>query len=205
MPDGDQDIKRGRKFEQVLEGARDIFLANGFEGASVDDIAKAAGVSKATLYSYFPDKRLLFMEVARNECQLQADAATARIDPNQPIREVLNFAAREMIRIMSETFNQRMYRMCVAEAERFPEVGRQFYECGPGLARERVEYFLRKYAEKGEVKIDDFALAAEQFVLLTKADLMDRCLFRTETDFTEAEIERVANGAVDMFMARYGA
>ncbi len=46
-----QDIRRGRKFEQVLAGARDIFLRDGFDGASVDDIARAAGVSKATLYS----------------------------------------------------------------------------------------------------------------------------------------------------------
>ena len=53
-------IRKGRKFDQVLEGARSVFLADGFEGASVDQIAKVAGVSKATLYSYFPDKRLLF-------------------------------------------------------------------------------------------------------------------------------------------------
>ncbi|MEL6597866.1 MAG: helix-turn-helix domain-containing protein, partial [Pseudomonadota bacterium] len=64
MADGGTQIKRGRKFDQVLDGARKIFMSDGYEGASVDDIAKAAEVSKATLYSYFPDKRLLFMEVA---------------------------------------------------------------------------------------------------------------------------------------------
>ncbi|WP_372674886.1 TetR/AcrR family transcriptional regulator, partial [Aquicoccus sp.] len=48
--------RSGRKFDQVLEGARKVFMADGFERASVDDIARAAGVSKATLYSYFPDK-----------------------------------------------------------------------------------------------------------------------------------------------------
>ena len=57
-------VRKGRKFDQVLAGARDVFMADGFEGASVDAIARVAGVSKATLYSYFPDKRLLFMEVA---------------------------------------------------------------------------------------------------------------------------------------------
>ena len=45
-------VRRGRKFEQVLEGATQVFLQHGFEGASVDDIAREAGVSKATLYSY---------------------------------------------------------------------------------------------------------------------------------------------------------
>ena len=68
-------VRTGRKFEQVLEGAREIFMAEGFEGASVDEIAKAAGVSKATLYSYFPDKRLLFVEVVRAQCDRMADRA----------------------------------------------------------------------------------------------------------------------------------
>ena len=72
-------IRKGRKFDQVLDGARQVFLTDGFEGASVDEIARAANVSKATLYSYFPDKRLLFMEVATTECQRQArDAQVTR-------------------------------------------------------------------------------------------------------------------------------
>ena len=56
---------KGRKVEQVLAGAHDVFMAEGYEGANVDAIAKAAGVSKATLYSYFPDKKSLFAAVAR--------------------------------------------------------------------------------------------------------------------------------------------
>ncbi|WP_291737881.1 TetR/AcrR family transcriptional regulator, partial [Leisingera sp. F5] len=68
-------LRTGRKFDQVLAGAREVFLADGFEGASVDNIAKAAGVSKATLYSYFPDKRVLFMEVVRSVCVQQSEAS----------------------------------------------------------------------------------------------------------------------------------
>ena len=68
-------LRRGRKFDQVLAGAREVFLRDGFEGAVVDEIARQAGVSKATLYSYFPDKRLLFVEVAKQECRAQSDAA----------------------------------------------------------------------------------------------------------------------------------
>lgn len=51
-----QVLRSGRKFAQMLEGARQIFLALDFQEATVDDIARAAGVSKATLFSYFPDK-----------------------------------------------------------------------------------------------------------------------------------------------------
>ena len=73
-------IKKGRKFDQVLDGARQVFMADGYEGASVDAIARAAGVSKATLYSYFPDKKLLFMEVAKTECRSQIDASISGLE-----------------------------------------------------------------------------------------------------------------------------
>ncbi len=205
MPDGEQEIKRGRKFEQVLDGAREVFLNDGFEGASVDDIARAAGVSKATLYSYFPDKRLLFMEVARHECQLQAENATARIDISLPLADILRMAAREIFSAMSSDFNQRMYRMCVAEAERFPEVGEQFYSCGPAMVRDHLGSFLKTYVERGELKIDDIDLAADQFEALCRVDLIDKALFLLKKDFTPEEQTRVVDGAVEMFMARYGA
>ena len=82
-------IKRGRKFDQVIEGASRVFMAEGFEGASVDTIAREAGVSNATLYSYFPDKKLLFIEVAQREITRQA-SLIAEIDHNGlSAREVL--------------------------------------------------------------------------------------------------------------------
>ena len=91
-------VKQGRKFDQVLDGARKVFMRDGFEGASVDDIVREAGVSKATLYSYFPDKRLLFIEVAKIECQAQSDAAVAQVEASQDVRTALSQAAKRMIR-----------------------------------------------------------------------------------------------------------
>ena len=198
-------LRTGRKFDQVLEGAREIFLAAGFEGASVDDIARAAGVSKATLYSYFPDKRLLFMEVARLECQRQAETSLQMIDTTAPPREVLKTAATRMLGFMLSEFGQRVFRICVAEADRFPDLGRQFYETGPRMVRERLKTYFQNAVARGHLKIDDFDLAADQFAELCKADLFPRWVFNIDPHFTPAEIERVIDGAVDTFMARYGA
>ena len=80
MPPAPKINRAGRKFDQVLEGARQVFMADGFESANVDDIARVAGVSKATLYSYFPDKALLFSEVARCECDRMAEEAMSEAD-----------------------------------------------------------------------------------------------------------------------------
>lgn len=206
MPDGtNQTVKRGRKFDQVLEGARDVFMKVGFEGASVDEIAKAAQVSKATLYSYFPDKRLLFMEVAKSECLRQADHAIETTDMSAPIATVLHDIAIQLVNFMTSDFGQRMFRISVAEADRFPDLGRQFYASGPGLIRERLMDLLACAVDKGELRIDDLPLAADQFAELCKADLFPRIVLCITDRFTAAEKERVVTGAVDTFMARYGA
>lgn len=197
-------LRKGRKFDQVLAGARQVFLRDGFEGASVDDIARAAEVSKATLYSYFADKRLLFVEVARSECARQADAALDLIDTTAPPPIVLAKAARHMVSFILSDFAQRVFRICVAEADRFPELGRAFYESGPKLGRARLSAYLREAETRGELRIDDFDLAADQFTELCKASLFPRVVFGIQTAFSQAEVDRVIDGAVQTFMARYG-
>ena len=199
-------IRKGRKFDQVIEGARKVFLRDGFEGASVDDIAREAGVSKATLYSYFPDKRLLFMAIATGECARQADEAVEFIyAAEKPVAEVLRFAAGAIIDYVSSDLGLQTYRLCVAETDRFPQLGQQFYASGPVLVRERLAAYLRKAAARGEVAIEDFDLAADQFSELCKADLLSRLLCGIDRAVAPERRHRVIEGAVEMFLARYGA
>ncbi|MRU15837.1 TetR/AcrR family transcriptional regulator [Roseovarius sp. A21] len=198
------EIKKGRKFEQVLNGAREVFMRDGFEGASVDDIAKVAGVSKATLYSYFPDKRLLFSEVAKAECNRQADGATAEIDIDAPVEVNLAAAARHLVGFFLSDFGSQVFRICVSEAHRFPDLGKRFYASGPALVRERMIPVLKSYADKGELEIEDYELAVNQFAELCKSDLFVRKLCGLQSDFSQEDVDRVIEGAVEMFVARYG-
>ncbi len=196
-------LRTGRKFDQVVRGAREVFMADGFEGASVDDIARAARVSKATLYSYFPDKRLLFMEVAQTECSRMAENVVSMVDDSKPVREVLTLAATQLTTFLVSEFAQQVFRICVAERDRFPELGQAFYEAGPkNGARHLVEY-LQKAVDKGELAIEDLQIAAEQFSELCKVRVWSRAAFGIQTSFSQAEINEVALQAVDMFMARY--
>ncbi|WP_338549755.1 TetR/AcrR family transcriptional regulator [Roseovarius phycicola] len=199
------EIKRGRKFDQVLEGARQIFMRDGFEGASVDDIARAAGVSKATLYSYFPDKRILFSEVARVECNRQAEEALQVMAPDMSLEDVLKEAATRIVSFFLSEFGLQVYRICVSESYRFPELGQRFYDSGPALLRNRLQQVLQPYLDSGDLVIDDMELASAQFGELCKSDLFVRCLCGVECDKSEVQIERVVNGAVEMFLARYAA
>jgi AcrR family transcriptional regulator len=205
MSDASEVVRTGRKFDQVLAGAREVFMADGFEGASVDDIARVAGVSKATLYSYFPDKRLLFMEVVTNECNLMAQRALDHLDTSRPPREILATAALHIVKSLLSEFSQRVFRICLAERDRFPELGSAFYACGPEMGVKRLSDYLAQAVEHGTLVIDNVSMAAEQFTELCKSRLWARAMFGVQTDFSDAEIEEVVAGAVDMFMARYGA
>lgn len=197
-------LRTGRKFDQVLRGARKVFMADGFEGASVDDIARVSNVSKATLYNYFPDKRLLFREVVQTECTRMADQTLAMIDENKPARDVLCVAARQIVTFLTSEFAQQVFRICVAERDRFPELGRAFYAAGPENGRERMALYLQKAVDKGELFIDDIPMAAEQFSDLCKVKLWTLAVFGIRKDFEAREIDEIAKHAVDMFMARYG-
>lgn len=198
-------LRTGRKFDQVLQGARQVFMADGFEGASVDDIAKAAGVSKATLYSYFSDKRLLFIEVATTECARMADRALELIDESAPPREVLTVAAGQIVPFLLSDLAQQVFRICVAERERFPELGRAFYASGPEMGRIRLSEYMVKAIARGELVIDDVDMAAEQFSELCKVRLWTRAVFGLQNRFAQEEIDDVVRNAVETFMARYGA
>lgn len=200
----DHGVRRGRKFEQVLEGARKIFLRDGFERASVDDIAREAGVSKATIYAYFPDKQLLFLEVARCECHRQTEEAEASVEGDVPVRVALTIAAERIVQFLMSDFGQRMYRIVVGEGERFPGLGRQFYDFGPGLIHDRLVHHLRCYVEGGTLRIDDLDLAADQFAQLCKAVIHEKLIFGMAETIRPEDLHRSVHGAVDMFLARYG-
>ncbi|MCO4776884.1 MULTISPECIES: TetR/AcrR family transcriptional regulator [Lentibacter] len=194
---------KGRKYEDVLGGAREIFLRDGFEGASVDDIARAAGVSKATLYSYFSDKRELFREVTRVECERMAETTLARIDFNAPPREVFTTAAHSLTRFLLSNFSLQMFRTCVAEAARFPELGQAFYQNGPEMGRARMVVYLKLAIERGQLHDVDPDMIAEQFSELCRARLWSRAIFGVQTSFSEVEIDEVANHAVETVLARF--
>ena len=198
-------LRRGRKFDQVLEGARKVFLADGFEGAGVDKIAKAAGVSKATLYSYFPDKRVLFMEVVRGACVEQADSMVELAAGCRGPREVLRLAGERLHGVLLGGYSLRLFRIFVAEADRFPELGAMFYRNGPLVMHDQLRDYLALAVARGELRIADVDLAAAQFLEMCKADVFLRFLFNIDESFSEAERERVIGGAIETFMARYGA
>lgn len=196
---------KGRKVEQVLRGAQDVFMTEGYEGANVDAIAKAAGVSKATLYSYFPDKRALFAAVAQAACEEQTRLALSFADEDGPFSEQLYKGCRSFMEFMYSPFGLQMYRTVIAESARFPEFGRAFWATGPAMAHAEMVELFKEAVEKDCLKpIDDFELAAETLTELCNVQLHARLLLGVVDKVDDAELDRIAKHAIEVFMARYG-
>ena len=128
-------LKKGRKYDQVLAGAREVFLREGFEGASVDQIARDAGVSKATLYSYFPDKQALFMAVLTMECQLQSDQAMGIEILQRPVPEALYAIAHSFLEFLMSDFSVQVFGSAWRNRLVFPSLAAPSTKAGRNRCR----------------------------------------------------------------------
>ncbi|MGF1477785.1 MAG: TetR/AcrR family transcriptional regulator [Geminicoccaceae bacterium] len=191
------------KAQQILTGAREAFRELGYEGASTDEIVRRAGVSKGTLYKYFADKPTLFAAVVEVECREQAEHLFQLSAQFDDIEQTLREIARNLVQLILSPFMQGIFRLAVAESQRFPDLARAFYSAGPDLGIRRMSQLLAAAVARGELEIKDVELAAHQFEQLCKADVFFKCLFQVKASFREDEINRVADGAVDTFLRAY--
>jgi TetR/AcrR family transcriptional regulator, mexJK operon transcriptional repressor len=131
-------------------------------------------------------------------------AFEAEVEGDIPVRTVLTIAAEHIVAFLLSEFGQRMFRIVVGEGERFPGLGRQFYDFGPGLIHARLVHHFNCYVQGGQLAIDDVDLAADQFANLCKAGVHEKLIFGMAQSITPDDVRRSVHGAVDMFLARYG-
>lgn len=192
-----------RKWDQILEGAGEVFAAEGFGGASVDEIARRAGISKATMYRYFPDKAAIFNAYVRRELVRQTEHLLAIDLDHGTLQQALTQVARGYIAFKLSSFARSIYRIAVSESERFPEIGQAFFESGPDEARRRLAPVLAAAMARGELAEGDPDVAAFQFFELCKAKLFYRSLFCRECDASDAAIHSQAELATRIFLKAY--
>ncbi|MCP8940794.1 TetR/AcrR family transcriptional regulator [Alsobacter sp. SYSU M60028] len=198
--DGQDPAKR----QQILDGARRVFLDRGFEGASMGEIARSARVSKGTLYVYFENKEQLFVAMMEQERRLHFKAEFVP-DPGLETAETLRRFGRGLVLFLSQPKVLRAMRTAMAIAERMPEVGRGFYERGPASTIRRIAAWLDERVAAGELAIPDSTLAAAQFLDLCQSGVIRPALFGVELADSErqAVVDRVVDAAVAMFMRAY--
>ncbi len=191
------------KRSQIVEGARQVFMAQGFDAASMGEIARVAGVSKGTLYVYFKDKEKLFEAIVGQQCRAQAEQIF-NLDPqDHDVEAVLTRLGIAYAQFVCRPGGASPIRAVIAIAERMPELGRRFYETGPAFGIAQLEGYLRAQVAAGVLEVEDCELAAAQFMEACLATVYKPVLFNFGETPAPERIEYVVKTAVRVFLAAY--
>jgi AcrR family transcriptional regulator len=190
------------KRRQILDGARKVFMDLGFDGASMGEIARAAAVSKGTLYVYFADKCALFEAIVEEEA-LQHGQVVFSFDPARDVETTLKEFGRAYIHLICRPGGGSAIRTVMAIAERMPDVGRRYYERVLEKSINRLADYLKAHVAPDDLAIDDCHLAAAQFMQMCQASLFLPFIFQAAPAPSEERIEAVIASATRMFLAMY--
>ena len=195
----------GSKRRQIIDGARQVFMAQGFDAASMGEIARAAGVSKGTLYVYFKSKEELFEAIVGQQCKAQAEQIF-NLDPqDHDVERVLTRLGTAFVQFLCRPGGAPPLRTVIAIAERMPEIGHRFYESGPAIGIAHLEGYLRAQVAAGVLVVEDCEVAAAQFMDACLATVFKPVLFNFGAAPTPERIEHVVKIAVRTFLAAYRA
>ncbi|MEI4487761.1 TetR/AcrR family transcriptional regulator [Frigidibacter sp. MR17.14] len=193
------------KRAQIVAGAMQLFLDRGFEAASMGDIARAAGVSKGTLYVYFQNKEDLFESLIETKRDRMFQGLEQALAEEATLEgKLLNFG-RRIAAILCSDEVLRAQRIVLGALERMPELGERFYAKGAERSKGALADWLAGEVAAGRLEIADLPLAASQFAELCTAGIWRRRLFGKERGLADPdEVEAVVTSAVRMFLAAYG-
>jgi AcrR family transcriptional regulator len=192
------------KRHQIMEGARRVFLQDGFDGASIGDIVRAAGVSKGTLYAYFPSKEKLFETLIIEDRRKQAEALFTLDESDEDVVRALRRLGKTFLEMLLSPDNLDFLRIVIGASTKFPQLGKAFFEAGPCNGTNRLAAYLRRLDEQGVISVENAYLAARQFLDLCKTGIHLRMMLGDRARPDETEIERNIDSAIKMFLAAYG-
>ncbi|HEY0136521.1 MAG TPA: TetR/AcrR family transcriptional regulator [Nannocystis sp.] len=193
------------KRRQILAGARQVFAEMGFERASVDLIAARTGVSKATLYNHFHDKKALFVACFSEEADALREQVREALlrEPEGELATALQAVGEQFLAMILTPAIVSLWRHTSAEAARFPEIGQMLFDRGPGLMIDGIAGYLQRWIARGALRITDVRAAAVQFFMLCHGDLMLRSQLGILPYPADDQIREVVRGAVAVFVRAY--
>lgn len=182
-----------------MEAAKAVFIEHGYADATLDEVIRRSGGSRATLYKQFGDKQGLFAAII-SDLSAEIVAPLVNSAPGQEPRVVLLAFARAFMAGLMEPSGLALYRVLIGEAARFPELAEAVYRAGPAVAAEQLAKNLRRWVSEKRIRVADPSLAARQFLEMIKGDLHLRALLRLEPYPNEAEMDHCIRSAVRIFL-----
>lgn len=203
-------VRTEQRRQAIIQAATLVFAQNGYLGATTDEVAARASVSKQTLYKYFADKERLFADVILDTTvhvvEGLSSSVARRLEDAEDVEAALRGLAEEWVSGLLQPDFLRLRRLVIAEADRFPELGRAWFDRGFGPIMTILGEALQRLARRGILRtIDDPVLAAYQFAGLVMYKPMNQAMFAGTQDIpAAAELSRIADSAVEVFLAAYG-
>jgi len=201
--------RSARKRGAILEAATTLFLRNGYRGTSMDEIAAVAAVSKQTVYKHFADKESLFSAIVISTVEEVAEPIhgdVLSLQDSGDVEDDLRGLARQLLGNVMQPRILQLRRLVIGEAGRFPQLGRTFYEQGPGRTIAALATMFERLADRGVVQPGDPLLAAAHFNWLVMSIPLNRAMLLGEDEPPAgAELNQYADAGVRAFLAAYGA
>lgn len=189
----------------IVRHARRWFMTVGYAGARIEPIAREAGVSTATLYSWFPSKADLFNAVIRDAAEDFAHQMERVRTASGPARAQLTLFAMAYAEFMSDPFVRSVFRLVMAERPRFRDVAMGFFEKGRSDFGGPLIAALRTLVERGELRIEKTSWAAGQLMGMIEHPVFFMPLVTGDEVHAARPSAQIAADAVETFLARYGA
>lgn len=189
-----------RRRRDILDVAGQMFLEVGYAATSMSAIAGKLGGSKATLYTYFISKEVLFAAYMQDACTKFVGELFGFAYTSDTLKQTLIGFGQRYIRLVLSEWATRMYRLVVAETARFPEVGRAFYEAGPRIGTHKLAALLDHHMQNGQLRSVDALQAARQFFGLLQPIADHVRIFNVSTTLSDAEIAEQVVAVVDLFL-----
>jgi len=194
------------KRRQIIDGACRVFLERGFDAASMGEIARAARVSKGTLYVYFNSKEELFEAIVEEQCNAQAEQIFSFDSNDRDVEAVLTRLGDAFVHFLCRRPGGiSPLRTVIAIADRMPELGAKFYRAGPALGISSLKAYLEQQVAAGVLKPHDSEVVAAQFIDSCLSLTFKPMLFNFAGPPSDQEISRVVRSAVRTFVAAHQA
>jgi len=210
MLTGPKKMSRGEvKNAAIVEAARVIFLKHGFDGASMDQIAASAGVSKRTVYFHFQSKVNLFANVMMAMCASKRPEVvggetletSSVLAPSRPIDQALMELGENFLSMIFEPEAMALFRILIGQANQFPEIGQEFFDRGPREMLDMLTHYLTAAQDRGVIRLNgDPELAAGSFLTSLLGPIYIQCLATACPPPSPAMIRKQAKIAVTTFL-----
>lgn len=183
-----------------LKAARAVFLEYGYEAANMAEIVKRAGGSLSTLYAQFGGKQGLFEAMIDDRVHDLTAQMHIELAAHAPLREGLKRIGEAFLFKQTHPESLDVFRLMVAQAKKFPGIAETWSKRVPEQVRKALADYLRDRVEAGEIRIDNFDLAAAVFFDLVRARIQFRALLNVSYSPTDEEIRETVDRAVKVFL-----